>query len=94
MKVKEQLIFMSKINFCTCQESLRSAAPEPAPEPAAAPVVVEVYANDIDVIDPAVPVEEVRIKMRICTQHSHTQTFCHIRWLLQHSAVDYFCNIF
>jgi len=40
------------------QESLRSAAPEPAPEPAAAPVVVEVYANDIDVIDPAVPVEE------------------------------------
>ena len=63
MKVKEQLIFMSKINFCTCQESLRSAAPEPAPEPAAAPVVVEVYANDIDVIDPAVPVEEVRIKV-------------------------------
>ena len=53
---------MSKINFCTCQESLRSAAPEPAPEPAAAPVV-EVYANDIDVIDPAVPVEEVRIKV-------------------------------
>ena len=53
---------MSKINFCTCQESLRSAAPEPAPEPAAAPVVVEVYANDIDVIEPAVPVEEVRIK--------------------------------
>lgn len=58
MKVKKQLIFMSKINFCTCQESLRSAAPEPAPEPAAAPVVVEVYANDIDVIEPAVPVEE------------------------------------
>ena len=62
MKVKEQLIFMSKINFCTCQESLRSAAPEPAPEPAAAPVV-EVYANDIDVIKPAIPVEEVRIKV-------------------------------